>query len=236
MATKNVTNPHDGYFSMGDHTYDVPLALFAKNRQRLSQELKKAAPSNSVVLLQGGGDQGICEGDSSDVGPVFKQEAYFHWAFGVLEPDFYGAVDVATGRSYLFMPKLPVEYAIVMGKIETTAETKERYRVDEVHYIDEMPKVLKTMNGGSSTLLTLNGTNTDSAKTTRPAAFDGISKFKVDDKALFNVIAELRVIKTEMELQALRYITKVSSDAHKVVMRNIKPGMKVNIILAICVN
>ena len=27
----------------------------------------------SVVLLQGGSDQGICEGDSSDVGPVFRQ-------------------------------------------------------------------------------------------------------------------------------------------------------------------
>ena len=44
---------------MGDHTLRVPLALFAKNRQRLSEALKadKAAPANSVVLLQGGGDQ-----------------------------------------------------------------------------------------------------------------------------------------------------------------------------------
>lgn len=41
-------------------------------------------PSGSVVLLQGGSDQGICEGDSSDVGPVFKQEGFFHWAFGGL--------------------------------------------------------------------------------------------------------------------------------------------------------
>ena len=49
----------------------------------------------------------------------------------------------------------------------------------------------------------------------------------MDDRVLFPVIAELRVIKTEMELQALRYISKVSSDAHKVVMRKIKPGMKV---------
>ena len=102
-----------------------------------------------------------------------------------------------------------------------------RYRVDEVRYVDEMPKVLEALNGGKSTLLTLSGVNTDSGKTTRAAAFDGISKFKVDDGALFPVIAELRVFKTEMELQALRYISKVSSDAHKVVMRKIKPGMKV---------
>ena len=54
--------------------------------------------SGSVVLLQGGGDQGRCEGDSSDVGPIFRQESYFHWCFGVLEPDYYGAIDVDTGR------------------------------------------------------------------------------------------------------------------------------------------
>ena len=70
--------------------------------------------------------QGICEGDSSDVGPNFKQEAYFHWTFGVLEPDYYGAVDVATGRSILFMPRLPTEYIVFMGHIETLDDAKER--------------------------------------------------------------------------------------------------------------
>ena len=58
-SARRVPNPRDGYFSMGDHTLSVPLALFAKNRQRLAEALKadKAAPANSVVLLQGGGDQ-----------------------------------------------------------------------------------------------------------------------------------------------------------------------------------
>ena len=51
--------------------------------------------------------------------------------------------------------------------------------MDEVRYVDEIPKVLEGLNGGQSTLLTLNGVNTDSGKTTRAAAFDGISKFKV---------------------------------------------------------
>ena len=126
-----------------------------------------------MVLLQGGGDQGICEGDSSDVGPIFKQEGYFHWAFGVLEPDCYGILDLGTGKSHLFIPRLPAEYQVWMGHIPTTDETKERYRVDFVHYNDELVKVIKALHANKPTLLTLRGINSDSGKTTREAAFDG---------------------------------------------------------------
>ena len=75
----------------------------------------------------------MCEGDSSDVGPIFRKESYFHWCFGVLEPDFFGSIDVATGRSIL--PRLAEDYAIIIGHIPTQ-EVKKRYRVDEVRYVD----------------------------------------------------------------------------------------------------
>jgi hypothetical protein len=29
---------------------------------------------------------------------LFRQESNFHWAFGVLEPDFLATIDVDTGR------------------------------------------------------------------------------------------------------------------------------------------
>ena len=48
--------------------------------------------------------------------PFFLQESYFHWTFGVLEGDCFGAVEVDTARSILFFPRLPPEYAIWMGK------------------------------------------------------------------------------------------------------------------------
>ena len=59
---------------------------------------------------------------------VFRQESYFHWAFGVLEPDYYGAIEVSTGRSILYVPKLDEDYAIIMGHIPTLEETREKYR------------------------------------------------------------------------------------------------------------
>lgn len=49
------------------------------------------------------------------MGLTISQESYFHWAFGVTEPDCYGAIDVDTGRAYLFMPRLPEAYAVWMG-------------------------------------------------------------------------------------------------------------------------
>ena len=74
-----------------------------------------------------------------------KQESYFHWCFGVLEPDYFGAVDVASGKSVLYIPKLDEDYAIIMGHIPSPEEVRERYRVDEVetgvmtHCIDHIP-------------------------------------------------------------------------------------------------
>ena len=55
MATRNA-NPNNGVFWMGNKTLKVPMTLFAQNRRRLVEALKKDTGllPNSVVLLQGG--------------------------------------------------------------------------------------------------------------------------------------------------------------------------------------
>lgn len=210
-------------FCLGEHTLSIPPNLHALNRQRLCDRLrnKTGVPTDAIVLLQGGeAATRYC----TDTEPVFRQESFFHWTFGALEPDFYGTIEVSTGKSRLFVPKLPESYAVWMGKLHDLKHFQEKYGVDEVHYVNDIAEVLASLK--PELLLTLKGLNTDSGKITREAAFDGIGKFKVDNKLLYPEIVECRVLKTKEELQVLRYTNRISSEAHKEVMRRIRPGMK----------
>ncbi|XP_035868377.1 xaa-Pro dipeptidase isoform X2 [Phyllostomus discolor] len=195
------------WFWLGNETLKVPLALFALNRQRLCERLRKnqAVQAGSIVLLQGGEEtQRYC----TDTGVLFRQESFFHWAFGVTEPGCYGVIDVDTGKSTLFVPRLPDHYATWMGKIHSKEHFKEKYAVDDVRYADER------------------GVNTDSGSVCREASFEGISKFNVNNAILHPEIVECRVFKTDMELEVLRYTNRISSEAHREVMKAVKVGMK----------
>jgi Xaa-Pro dipeptidase len=140
----------------------------------------------------------------------------------VTEPECFGAVDVDTGTSILFVPKLPIEYEIWMGTIQPVSFFKQKYEVDEVHYTTDIKQVLNSK--GSSILLTLHGLNTDSGNHSKAAHFEGIDQFKVNKTILHPQLSECRVYKSELELEVLRYTNKISSEAHKEVMRHVKPG------------
>ncbi|XP_039652086.1 xaa-Pro dipeptidase-like [Perca fluviatilis] len=73
---------------------------------------------------------------------------------------------------------------------------------------------------------TQRGQNTDSGSICREASFEGISRFQVNNTLLHPVIVECRLIKTDMELEVLRYTNKISSEAHKMIMKHVKPGQK----------
>lgn len=58
--------------------------------------------------------------------------------FGVREPGCFGAIDVQTGQSTLFVPRLPAEYATWSGRLWTCEDFCVRYGVDQVQYVDEV--------------------------------------------------------------------------------------------------
>ncbi|XP_010876854.1 xaa-Pro dipeptidase [Esox lucius] len=214
---------HEPVYWLGKDTLRVSAALFVENRRRLCQGLKakEGVAPKSVVVLQGGEQkQRYC----TDTDMLFRQESFFHWAFGVTESDCYGAIDVDTEKSILFVPKLPESYATWMGEIYPKEHFKTKYAVDEVQYTCDIADFLSKMK--PEVLLTLRGVNTDSGSICREASFPGISQFKVNNTLLHPVIVECRLTKTDMELEVLRYTNRISSDAHKEIMKKVKPGLK----------
>ncbi|CAD5117906.1 DgyrCDS6651 [Dimorphilus gyrociliatus] len=222
MASRKSDIPRQS-FNLGPHTFDIPMKLHADNRERLLQRLRNRTdlPANSVIVLQGG-DESPRFCSDVNVAP-FRQESFFHWAFGVLEPGAFGLIDVTSGLSVLFMPRLPADYAIFMGDIKPMSFFQQRYGTDECYYNDQIAEVIRNINP-QATLLTLRGLNTDSGSFTREAAFDGIGDFEVNNQILHFEMTECRVRKSDLEIDILRYCNKISSEAHKEIMRRCRPG------------
>ncbi|KAJ0698651.1 putative xaa-Pro dipeptidase [Helianthus annuus] len=106
---------------------------------------------------------------------IFHQgESYFAYLFGVREPGFYGAIDVDSGKSILFAPRLPAEYAVWMGEIKPLSYFEETYMVSKAYYTDEITQVLNNQYQGSGKplLFLLHGLNTDSQNFSKPAEFE----------------------------------------------------------------
>ena len=220
------------YFWQGGGTLPVPMALHATNRARLDAAFKNDGvanldvPANAHILLQGGAATTRYDSDNE---PLFRQESFFQWAFGVSEPDCYGAIDCATGRATLFVPRLPEEYAVWMGEIHAPGFFREKYGVDDCRYADELDGFFEAAEAAASApavLYTLHGMNTDSGNYAAPAEFAGLEKYRVDNGRLFPLIVELRVFKTEAELAVLRYVADVSCRAHMEVMRQCAAGLR----------
>lgn len=209
---------------------EVPMELHAINRDKLVKFLQhhlaeSGRPIEGFVLLEGGEEKTrYC----TDHAELFRQESYFAYLFGVREPGFYGAVNVSTGKSLLFAPRLPADYAVWMGEIKPPSYFKERYMVSMACYVDEMEGVLLNEYEGldEPLLFLLHGLNTDSGNFSKPAEFKGKENFRIDLSTLHPILTECRVLKSKMELALIQYANDISSEAHVEVMRNTKVGMK----------
>eukprot|EP00741_Cyanophora_paradoxa_P018531 tig00021070_g17890.t1 len=219
-STDGLEGLASSFFSMGLNTLKIPMSLHAENRFRLLNAFSGSdVPRNSFILLEGARD---VPHHSEDTDYPFKQESYFLWAFGVAEPDFNGLIDVDERRAILFCPRFPQEYAVWMGKIQPPSHFRDKYGVDEALYADELDSYLAARD--PSALYVLKGLNTDSGRYVKPASFPGIEKYRVDDGRLFPVATECRVVKSAKEIEVMRYVCKVSSEAHTEVMKWVRPG------------
>lgn len=195
----------------------------AARRKTVSMMNGKGAASG-LIFVQGGSQ--LTQYDS-DTEIVFRQDSWFNYLFGVKEAGFFGAIDLATAKSTLFMPRLPEVYKMWMGSIHPPEHFKELYDVDEVLYTESLGDFLRANSSQESRIHVLHGTNSDSGKTIHPPQFDGHEAFtaELDTSLLYHTLATARVTKSAEELEAMRYASFVASNAHVQVMRLARPGM-----------
>lgn len=205
------------------NNYEISLQeVFANNREKLLNQLDEG----SLVFLKGGAAETRFDSDHE---PLFRQESYFLWLTGVVDPDC--AVAISKSGCTLFIPRLPPSYATIMGHIKTPDEWKELFQVDQVLYTDTtetfLLEQLETLsNGQQAKVLLMDGENSDSGNRYEPPKFsDERLQSLVDSSTLFPIMAECRVIKSPAELDLLRHVSEVTSFAHVYVMRNIRPEM-----------
>ena len=209
---------------VGAKVFQLNFQMHQESRDRVLERFRNDAsvPERSVILMQGGCSETRHETDHEK---LFRQESSFNYLFGVKEPDCYAAIDVDSGKTTLYIPRLPEDYAVWMGEIKPPSFFQQHYQVDECMFVDEMKEDLKT-GKNASILYTLRGYNTDSGNHATPATFDGIEDFETNTDKLYYDIVECRVIKSKKELELMRYVNKIASDAHLEVMRRARPGMQ----------
>merc|ERR1719188_914833 len=95
------------------------MITHAKNRAKLCEHLRKSKVGDgAVIVLQGGDEQSVYD---TDTNWDFKQESNFQYLFGVKEPGCRAAIRVGDGKSVLFVPNYPKEYAAWMGPVKPPA-------------------------------------------------------------------------------------------------------------------
>uniref|UniRef100_A0AAF5RUV3 Xaa-Pro dipeptidase n=2 Tax=Wuchereria bancrofti TaxID=6293 RepID=A0AAF5RUV3_WUCBA len=210
-------------FTMGNETFTVTAKLFTENRLRLVKMLKNKVQPGSVIVLKGGIEQNRYNTDAMDL--PFRQESYFFWTFGVHESNCFGAIDIDSGKSFLFPPRLHPDFAIWHGNINNEEWYQKKYEVDEVHFNDQNIIIETLTNLHAKHVLLLKANNSDSNEILEPPTIDGLNNLSFDTAILYPIMAELRIFKTDYELDVMRYVCKVASEAHKAVMKAIKPGI-----------
>lgn len=203
--------------------FQIVNEMFSEQRRRLGERLRADRPPGHAAFLQASAEVPI---NSTDCNYLFVQESYFYYLFGCELPDAFGVV-LSDGLGILFIPRLPEDYATWMGALPTPNSMKGLLGVDEVYYIDEMKTVFESHK--IVAVEVLKGINSDSGlevKTAQlPDQFCDAKTISIFSSWLFNTLSYQRCIKTSLEADVLRYVCKVSSDAHIAVMQNCKPGM-----------
>jgi Xaa-Pro dipeptidase len=125
----------------------------------------------------------------------------------------------------LFVPFLSEAYRLWMH-VKPLEKFRSDYDVDEVKLTDDLRKHLEEAK--PSTIYLFAGTDSDSGLTVDEPSQDLLEGFEVNREVLWPLICNLRAVKTPEEIELIRYVCKVGSEAECIAARSAKPGLLQN--------
>ncbi len=116
-------------FQQSPKTLAIPMDLHLSARHKVRSILfSQGQISHGLALFQGGSQETQYDSDTEF---PFRQDSWFNYLFGVKEPEFYAILSISTGKTTLFMQKLPIEYLVWCGEIFPPEHFKKMYGVDD---------------------------------------------------------------------------------------------------------
>lgn len=189
----------------------APARLSYAHHRALRDALCRRLP-DGLILLSGG----VPVARNFDVDYPFRQKSDFLYLTGVEEAGCHLLLDPRRRRHTLFIPRIDNHYRVWEGHVPSPDEARRAYGVHAAAYTDELASHLKHARAGYRKAYA------DDAAIRK---WKGALKLKADAEALRDALDELRAVKTPGELLLMKTASRVSSAAHRAVMRAVRPGL-----------
>ena len=154
---------------------------------------------------------------------MFVQDYRFWWCTGVDQPRCHALINVTDASVHIFTFKQPDSLKFWM-KILELEEYEQNYEIDSIHYDEDIEAYIRELNP-AQIFIEGEGVNSYSGKGPIPADFAWFSDFVINRRALYNVINEVKLIKSDEEIELMKNSARIAANAHVFIMKNLKPGM-----------
>ncbi|ORY93661.1 peptidase M24, structural domain-containing protein [Lobosporangium transversale] len=175
-------------------------------RHHWSKVAKNLGLTEGLVYLKG---DVLKERHDTDVELIFRQESNFYYLTGLAEHDGHVVYDIKTQKMTLLPYKLPDDHIVWMGMPPTIAELHAKYDADSIRWSTELLAAIN--ESGASTLYVLR----------KEDAPEGVN-LTINDEVLKDAIVTARMYKSSFEIEAMRKINHISSNAHIALMKAAK--------------
>lgn len=206
----------------------LPNSFFTENRNKFFDLVPKRIQNfneDSILVLKAGDE--VSKYDTDVLYYYFFQEANFYYLTGVKEAGLQATIDFLNKEITLFYDQ-PDDDTKIWQTVITSEDISTKYGL-KVEALKNLNKWL--LNRNPKAIYKLEGSNDTSGLPVPSVDF----KFEGENKALESVIKsepdlyfvlkECRKVKSKQEIELMRFICKVTNEAHKEMMKSIKPDI-----------